>query len=227
MLLKNRLFERQLPSREAKNIFIFCEGKRTEYNYFNYFKEIDSRINIVVYKLSSDENNSPWGLFNLAKKNILETDSKYDFREEIDEVWLVFDTDKDDFNSRDKQIKQVYEECSKLNNWFVAQSNPCFEVWLYYHKCSIIPQKENIQKCSTWKQIVNEVFKGGFDSRRHPQLFNNAIINSKSNFREYAENLHIGETEVYKLAEKIKLLLSEKIKQKFMQNVKNTTENCY
>ena len=49
MLLTNRLFERQAPSRTAKSIYIFCEGAKREYQYFKYFKEMDSRINVEVY----------------------------------------------------------------------------------------------------------------------------------------------------------------------------------
>ncbi len=51
MILKKRLFERAEPSEDAKKIFIFCEGKKRERAYFNYFKAIDSRINIEVYEL--------------------------------------------------------------------------------------------------------------------------------------------------------------------------------
>ena len=37
MILTNRLFERQEPSKEAKSIYIFCEGVKREYQYFEYF----------------------------------------------------------------------------------------------------------------------------------------------------------------------------------------------
>jgi len=35
MLLTNRLFERQPPSKEAKSIYIFCEGQRENINISN------------------------------------------------------------------------------------------------------------------------------------------------------------------------------------------------
>ena len=53
MILTNRLFVREEPTRDAKSIYIFCEGKEREFNYFMYFKELDSRINIEIYKLES------------------------------------------------------------------------------------------------------------------------------------------------------------------------------
>lgn len=55
MILKNRLFERVPPSRKAKSIYIFCEGARREFDYFEYFKELDSRINIEIYQLHPHE----------------------------------------------------------------------------------------------------------------------------------------------------------------------------
>lgn len=66
MILTNRLFERQPPSREAKSLYVCCEGAKREYQYFKYFREIDSRIKIEVNKISPDDNNSPSGLYNLA-----------------------------------------------------------------------------------------------------------------------------------------------------------------
>ena len=57
MILTNRLFERKAPSRNAKSIYIFCEGLRREYDYFKYNKEKDSRINIEVHKLSPNDDN--------------------------------------------------------------------------------------------------------------------------------------------------------------------------
>ena len=70
MSITNRLFERQPPSREAKSIYIFCEGVKREYQYFKYFVEMDSRINIEPYRLHPHEDNSPLGLLNIGKSCI-------------------------------------------------------------------------------------------------------------------------------------------------------------
>ena len=70
MILTNRLFKRKLPDREAKSIYIFCEGAKREYQYFDYFKELDSRINVEIYKLHPEEDNSPLGLLKIAQKCI-------------------------------------------------------------------------------------------------------------------------------------------------------------
>ncbi len=60
MILTNRLFEREQPSREARSIYIFCEGARREYQYFEYFKEI-----VLTGKI--------WSMILLKEVSILES----------------------------------------------------------------------------------------------------------------------------------------------------------
>jgi hypothetical protein len=215
MILTNRLFERIPPSREAKSIYIFCEGAKREFDYFEYFKELDSRINIEVYKLHEQEGNSPSGLLQIAERCINKTSEnpnpKYIFIEG-DEVWIVLDIDKDKFNSREPQIKNIQTRCNELENWHLAQSNPCFEVWLYYHLHSHKPEFEKSEKCSEWKKLVNNSVKGGFDPRKHPIYIETAIINAEKNFKLVGDKLDFGCTDVYNLASTIVPLLSSKLK---------------
>lgn len=214
MILTNRLFEREQPSREAKSIYIFCEGAKREYQYFSYFKAVDSRINIEVYKLDSCEDNSPLGLLKIARTCVIVSeenpDPKYSFQEN-DEVWIVLDTDDDETTSRKYQIDQVREFCSQTTSWFVAQSNPCFEVWLYYHFYSNRPVFEGIANCVNWKNFVNESIRGGFDSRRHPIYIERASKNAEENFELHENTPCIGSTEVFNLARAILSLVKTKI----------------
>lgn len=63
-----------------------------------------------------------WKLWSNAPANL-----KYELLED-DEVWFVFDTD-----NWGPVISEVREKISSKHNWFVAKSNPCFEVWLHCH----------------------------------------------------------------------------------------------
>ena len=45
-----------------------------------------------------------------------------------DEVWFVIDTDE-----WGNKIISLKDDCNTKQSWNVAQSNPCFEIWLYYH----------------------------------------------------------------------------------------------
>lgn len=213
MILKNRSFVRQLPDEDAKSIYIFCEGVKREKQYFNYFNELDSRIRIEIYDLKDTEDNSPKGLLNIANicliKSEINPNPKYELLEE-DEVWIVLDTDRDKDDSRKPQIQDLRKECA-LKNWNVAQSNPCFEVWLYYHFYSQKPYFENIEFCKEWKQFLQSE-TGGFDSKKHPIFFQKAILNAEQNFEYDEEGLpNLAVTEVFRLSKAILPMVKEKI----------------
>ena len=214
MILTNRLFEREAPSKEAKSIYIFSEGVRRESDYFNYFVNIDSRINIEVYNLDDQEDNSPLGLLQIAEECILKTaenfNNKYDFRDG-DEVWIVLDIDKDKNNSRVPQIDIIKRKCKEHKGWSLALSNPCFEVWLYYH---LHPSKptDMSEICKWWKILVNSEIDGGFDTRKHSIFIEKAISNAEENFELFEGKPDVGCTEVYNLGNSIVPLIKDKIK---------------
>ena len=214
MLLTNRLFTREPPNREAKSIYIFCEGAKREYQYFKYFVEMDSRINVEPYKLHPHENNSPLGLLNIAKTCIIQSkenpNPKYKFQEN-DEVWIVIDVDKDKEESRKPQVEKLRTFCKENKDWYVVQSNPCFEVWLHYHYFNVRQEFDEDDKCVNWKNFVNNSFQGGFDSRRHPIYIHQAVENSKSNFRLNYDEPQKGCTELFELGESMLSILDEKI----------------
>jgi len=204
MRLKTRslLYERVEPTKDAKLIVIYCEGKKREKDYFNYFVELNQKIKLEVEEPSHDDNNSPNGLYEKAVSHIIKSKEDPNPKYEIyDEIWLVFDTDK-----WGKQISSVREEC-KQKGWNVAQSNPCFEVWLYYHLFEF-KEFDGMEIAENWKTFVNEKISGGFDSRKHPVLIKTAISNSK---KAFDKNITIGSTEIYKLAESFYPYISEQI----------------
>jgi hypothetical protein len=213
MILTNRLFTRKPASREAKSIYIFCEGVKREVQYFQYFREIDSRINIEIYPLTPHEDNSPLGLYRIAFNCLVKTDEnptpKYEFIDN-DEAWIILDSDPDKLETRKPQIQSIREKCESYG-WKIVQSNPCFEVWLHNHLFTELPSIQDIEKCKSWKTFISEKLCGGFDSRRHPILIENAIKYSKSSYAETENTPNIGSTQVYFLAEKIYELSKEQI----------------
>ena len=164
MILTNRLFTRKPASREAKSIYIFCEGVKREVHYFQYFKEIDSRINIEIYPLTPNEDNSPLGLYNIAFDCLVKTDvnpnPKYEFIDN-DEAWIILDSDPDKLKTRKPQIQSIREKCDTYG-WKIAQSSPCFEVWLHNHLFTEFPNAiQDIEKCKSWKTFLSEKIGGG------------------------------------------------------------------
>ncbi len=212
MILKNRLFSRKSPERDAKSYFIFCEGNKREHDYFMYFKEIDSKINVIICNPDPHDDNSPEGLYRKAKNYLIKSfdnpKPKYELLD-IDEVWFVIDTDK-----WEAKIDVLKESISGFVAWNIAQSNPCFEVWFYFHFNKSTPNFEGMEASKNWKKYVNfEVIKGGFDSRKHPILIKTAIENSKANYIEYQGSPQLGTTQMHKLAERFYPLIKETIEE--------------
>lgn len=222
MIVKNRKFERKEPDRDAKCIFIFCEGAKRERQYFNFFNGIDSRIKIEVYKLDPHDDNSPLGLFEIAQE-AFESDKgnckpKYEFQDG-DEVWIVLDIDLDQLKSREVPIDTVDTECNKLRGWFLVKSNPCFEVWLYNHLFSDMPEFDGIEYCENWKHHVDEKIPGGFNSLKHPILIEDAIENAGNLFQEENGTPAVGCTDLFKMAKSIVSIAGERIRKERLETV--------
>lgn len=220
MILTNREFTRKQPSRSVRKIYIFPEGKR-ECNYFKYFQGIESRVNIIVTQLEPTDDNSPSGLLRHAKSCLLRSEEnpypKYEFAEG-DEVWIVLDTDIDQLETRRPQIRNISDECEARVGWNIVESNPCFEVWLFYHISDNYPTDEEltieqpITICSTWKrQILPSVVPGGFDSRKHPIYIAEANSRAKEHYQELEGIPTVASTQVYQLGESLYQLAGDKI----------------
>ena len=111
ILKRSKKFEKKAPSRDAKLILIYCEGRKREPQYFNRFKEISSRIRVETVLPDKNANNSPTGLYEHAVNN-----SDYEIISD-DEVWFVIDTD-----TWGKHISKLRKLCHDKKNWKVAQS---------------------------------------------------------------------------------------------------------
>jgi len=110
-------------------IYIVCEGKNTEPNYFERIKEEvedDNLYAITVYPDKTDDQHKtdPIGLITEAQNNI----------HIFDEVWVVFD--KDGYTKHKDALKQANQSINgkRVN---IAFSSIAFEHWvlLHFKKC--------------------------------------------------------------------------------------------
>ena len=207
-LTRNKKYQRQAPIREAKKVYIFCEGDR-EVSYLNYFTGISSNIDIIPIG-SQQGKSDPVKLKEQAEEHFIKTSLNADYR---DEVWFVIDTDR--WNEKDK-ITQLKTFCAqnKTNNnsWEVTQSNPSFEVWLYYHFEEEKPKEEEVKACTTFKAFLNNKVKGGFDARKAPIHIKTAIENSLKHYDKDDKGQPIlYTTEVHNLANSIYPFLKDTI----------------
>ena len=88
--------------------------------------------------------------------------------------------------------------------WNVAQRNPCFEIWLYYHFYGNRPIDTEVQKFVSFKEYVSSTISGGFDFQRDPVRLADAVSNTRNNFEEDTNGkLTLYSSEVYVLGEEI------------------------
>ena len=164
----------------------------------------------------------PLKLLELAKIKLVNEDSRYimDYRAN-DSVWFVIDTDtwekegkitplRDFCAENNIGFQKKYTEIKPYSAWNVVQSNPCFEIWLYYHFFKDVPNQEEVESYPSFKAFVASVISGGFDFQKDPVRVRTAVQNARSNF-QYSDDgrLALFSTEVYKLAEEILLFVNQ------------------
>jgi len=201
-------------------LYLICEGEGTEPDYFTFFKGLSSNLEIIP--IPPESGTDPMKLLELAKIKLLNEDSRYimDYLAN-DSVWFVIDTDswekegkitplRDFCRENNTGFLEKYTEIKPYSAWNVVQSNPCFEIWLYYHFFKDIPNSEEIESYSSFKAYVGNAISGGFDFQKDQVRVKTAVENAKSNFNYSADGkLALFSTEVYKLAEEILLFVNQ------------------
>jgi hypothetical protein len=200
-------YEKKAPFRDAFFFIIVCEGKNREPDYFRFFDGMSSRVKIVP--VESGAGSAP----KLLIENALAKEEELDANAEKDRVWFAIDTDR-----WREQLHEIRQECDKHPHWRVAQSNPCFEVWLYFHAKTQLPVLENIAQCNSWKPHLPSIIQGGFNPDYHPIAIETAITNAKAVYKSTGYFPDPGSTELWKLGEDLLPLVKkelEKLKDKF------------
>jgi hypothetical protein len=203
----------------AEKLFILSyEGTVTEKKYFQDFRASiyfnnNGLIEIVPLKRPKDKGSDPFSvkkLLNWAKK-------EYGFKI-TDEFWLI--VDRDDWESIHKlSFDDLVTECKKEENFYLAMSNPCFEIWLVFHlknlsefsreEQALIFENAKIGNKNHIDILVAQLQGGdrGYNKRPNPNIYlpltKTAIERAKSidNLEEdYPKS--IG-THLYKLIEKL------------------------
>ncbi|MFN6036595.1 MAG: RloB family protein [Dolichospermum sp.] len=217
---------------KPKLYIIAAEGDKTEYKYFNALTikyEEDFRIsNIHVEFIDREEggNSDPKYVYETLLEFYKELEKTYKLGE-YDELWIIIDTD--DYNSRERTISQISEECDKNPIYKLCISNPCFEIWLILHffdletslqdcipgNLEVIGLKDYIknQHIKQRPRICKKLWNMIHQSLKQPsnaqviEYTHQAISRAKMlgecnpNDPDYPEN-KIG-TEIYKLLEKL------------------------
>ena len=190
MITRVRQYGKREPSRDAHKIYVVCEGSSDEPRYFDFFAGLSSNLNVIT--LPSEEGKTdPVKLSDMAASLFNEETGRFrlDYSQG-DRVWFVVDTDEWE---KEGKLAVLRGFCQSRNEtikpkpkaypvWNVAQSNPCFEIWLYYHLYDKAPLAEEVEKVVSFKQFVDGKFQGGFNYEKDPVRLKDAIVNAEANF---------------------------------------------
>ena len=117
-----KLIPRKTNVRDSRLIVIATEGEKTEKQYFeNLFNS--PIIQVKILETKPEDKSAPRYVF----ERLDAYKKSYDIHGD-DELWLMIDVDRWEM----KELKAVCR-LAKQKGFFVAISNPCFELWLRLH----------------------------------------------------------------------------------------------
>lgn len=142
--IKTNYGQRLHPSNKLKpnrKYFLFYEGIVTEYEYFtgisNYKKALNIKHTIEIFNLKRNQSQAPRTNILTMINDIKERQrqkiysdpfSKFNILDD-DRIWIIFDRDTVPI----KHIKSAMALINQTKNYFLAFTNPCFELWLLLH----------------------------------------------------------------------------------------------
>lgn len=119
MPLLNKLkYDKIPPWRDATLFLIICEGEKREFQYFEFFNEIDRKLKIISVPSEKGKSAPKYLEVNAEKAVGKHVDDGGEF-----ELWFVLDLEWPE-----NDIQAIYTICRTKYNWFLGLSNPCFEV---------------------------------------------------------------------------------------------------
>ena len=197
---------RKTGRKPTNTLWIFCEGEKTEKNYFNKLKikEQISRMNTRV--VSSD---STYAL-GIVKHSVSFIENTRDY-EKGDLVYCVFDRDGNTNQNLDKAIK-----LAKENKIVLIFSNPCFEYWILCHFEYFITACNVIELIEKLKTHIRDYRKNDPETYNKTYSKISLAINNAKKVRKKHDKEQVKlisresnpSTLVYELIEKIKELKS-------------------
>lgn len=215
-------YRRKNPVLKYKRVIIAVEGKKREKQYFEWFQtQVRQGITVVVLPPPDKEDNTMPAEDNggvkphevLARLQNYCTSAK-NAVDKADELWLVFDCDKNDYDKYHtmEELKNEMERVDlRSQNRFLAPSNPCLEVWLHLHLEELDTSKPHYSQ--KLKQKVGAMNNGsGFDSKLHitPATIQAAIARAKAIDKPQELVPPNPGTRVYQLAEVLMELVNNK-----------------
>lgn len=191
---RNYYKNEEAKARDYSLFVIACEGTKTEPSYFAPFDNFD-RIKVRILEHKQTES-APSFVLDAAKKYIAEEGLNAEYG---DSLWCVIDVDKWPID----MINALGSFCINTPCCHIAISNPCFEIWLLYHKLSDLSDID-CAKSHDVKVALARLTPGGFFAPEYVKLMDKAVINAKAKDSQPGEQHYLPqhkETKVYLLGE--------------------------
>lgn len=218
-MYKRRGYKRETPAelvRDYKLFAIVCEGSKREPSYFNVFRHLSSKIAVdIIEDIVGDEEVKAAQSKKSAPKWLLDRALIYIEKEGLndeDDLWFVMDVDKWPL----EQLRDIALHCEENENWHIVLSNPCFEVWLYFHKRANINVSTS-KSSQDFKTEIATLEKGGY----HPYSFVPQLPIAIENAKVFDSDPNhfmpsFKETKVYQLGEAIMQVIGKNDFDKFI-----------
>lgn len=167
---------------EAEKMFILSyEGNVSEKKYFEDFRQSEwfndsGLIEVISLKRPANKGSDPISV----KKLLQEAKKEYRFKD-TDEFWLIID--RDDWEEiHNHNFDKLVDDCKKEGNFFLAMSNPCFEIWLILHlkdlneyneeeKSRLITNKRISNSKNYIDTVLSDIQGRGYNKRPNPRIF--------------------------------------------------------
>jgi len=167
---------------EAEKLFILSyEGKVSEKKYFEDFRNSDffndsGLIEIISLKRPANKGSDP-----ISVKNLLKQAKKEFHFKKSDEFWLIID--RDDWETiHNYNFDDLVKDCNSEKNFFLAMSNPYFEIWLLMHLKNIeefsesekqlIIKNDKVSASKNYiEKLLGDIQGRGYNKRPNPKIF--------------------------------------------------------
>jgi hypothetical protein len=187
----NTNYRKRAPNKDFRKFVIVVDGEQ-ENKYFRFFQTLNPRI-IIKPGVTAEEES--------AVTQLMEEMSTFNYKQGLepeDLVWFVLDVDR----WPRVLIDQLSNCCDMEDNWHIAISNQCFEIWLLYHIIPEIPKAYNTTQ--KLKYGLDELISKGY---KQEDILKQVRVAAERAAKkdEYKDNYFplAGVTKVYILAEEL------------------------
>ncbi len=219
-------YQKQDGERSPQLLFVVSGGAVREKNYLQPLQNL--RTIKLAFASKSGQGLSPAQIDALISDYL----SKSEFRTEGD-VYHIEEGDcifvLQDVDVFEDELQTILPNQPKMVHWLI--SNPCFEIWLYYHYVSDDPHVRlgqmvplSTAERSRWlKRELNNLVLGGISPQKAMEQLTVAIDRAQKYYREDDGIPSLFATRVYKLGEQIQSVSGDEL-QKFWRRKQDQIE---